>query len=272
MADNITLPGSGTKMTTYEQATNSDHIQHVFNDQYLAIAAGQVTGMAVVNKFGSNGSIADAGTEEVWDGSGSYTFPSTADITHISQATDQAAMQGGTIEVQGLDTNWTLTTQSKNLDASDTTTAVALDTALKRVFRMKVLEDVVTDQDISAHNSGDTTTYATITAGNNQTLMAIYTVPASKTAYMTRYWGDTIPSTGKDPDSTQFKLWTADRDNSYEFQLKHARAIAKAAPGLENPFKPYFSIPAKTDIKITASPVGEAAMVFAGFDLILVDD
>ncbi len=241
-------------------------------DPMLEIPRGNVPGQSSVNKFGENPAVASGTTEDVWDGGGTYSFPTTADITHISQAVDQAAMQGETVEVEGLDINWDGVVQMVDLDGTDTTTAVALGTALLRVFRMRVLADVVTDQDINLKNVGGGTTYAVIQAGNNQTLMAIYTVPRNKKAYLTHYYGNVVPTVANDPKSTDFNLWVADRHNSYEFQLKHHKSAASVDPSVDHEFRPYFEVTQKSDIKLTAFPVNAIANVDAGFGVILVDD
>ena len=241
-------------------------------DRALAIAAGRISGHSAVNKFGANSAVASGTTEDVWDGSALYTFPATADITHLRQAVDQAAMRSQVVEVQGLDTNYAAVTQNVTLDAANTTTAVALGTALRRVFRMKVLANVVTTQNVELRNVGGGTTYALILAGNNQTLMAIYTVPAGKTAYMTNFYGTIIKSTANAPDSVDFRLWVADRANSYEFQIKHAQGAPLTAGGVRHNWNPYFKVTEKSDIKIAATASGGIANVNAGFDLILVDN
>ena len=212
---------------------------------------------------------------------------------------------GATIQVQGLDANWDLVIQTADLDGTDTTTEVELTTPLLRVFRMKVHAEVVLAADLWVGATGVAagTAKAIIQAGNNQTLMAIYTVPAGKTAYMTQYYVDNVPTATKIPDSVEFKLWMADSgvsdDNltlvaggnlllvdgvsalllanqtGYAFQLKHERAIPKQGGGILQPFKPYMRITEKTDIKISASVVGGAGddgHPHAGFDLILVDN
>lgn len=226
----------------------------------------------VLHKFGWNPSIADAGTEEVWDGSAAYSYPTTALMTRISQTTDQAAMRGATIEVQGLDINWALVTQNATLNASNTTTAVVLTTALLRVFRMRVLANVVGDQDIRVHNTAENQDYAIITAGNNRSLMAIYTVPADKELHLSYYYGDAIETTaGGKPDVIEFKLWIADRENGYEFELVHANGLPKLEKAAQFEFSPPSKIPAKHDIKITASPSAAAAIVHAGFGGYLFD-
>lgn len=242
-------------------------------DVFLDISKGLVIGTDHINKFGANSDVStSAPIEDVWDGGGVYPFPTTVDITHLNQATDQVAMRGGTINIQGLDENWDLFVQDVDLDLTDTTTQVALSVPLRRVFRLKVLENIVADSDIHVCNLGDTIHYATMQAGNNQTLMAIFTVPRNTTAYLVNYYCTVIDATNKSPTSTRFGLWMADRHNNYEFQIKHAVGIPQHGGMVNHSFTPYGGIGQKTDIKINALPIGEPADVAAGFDLILVDN
>lgn len=247
----------------------------VSSDFFQEVAEALHPGYSDIEKFGANNSVTKNTTEDVWDNGGAYSFPSTADITHVAQAANQAAMLGETVEVQGLDTNWDLIVQNKALDGSDTSTRVALDTALRRVFRVRVLADVVTDQNVLATNSDGSTVYANAMAGNNQTLMAIYTIPNGKTGYFWEYFGDQIPSAAgsKDPRAVTFEVWAADRDNSYEFQLKHRKATTDTFSSFQHIFKTPIKFTQKTDIKITASPTNDKdAEVNAGFSIILKDN
>ena len=66
-------------------------------DLMLSIPRGHEPGMSCINKFGENPLVTKNTTEDVWDGGGTYSFPATADITHISGAVDQVAMRGETI-------------------------------------------------------------------------------------------------------------------------------------------------------------------------------
>jgi len=236
-------------------------------DLMLEIAENFPPGYSSVNKFGRNTSVAIGVQEEIWDGSIAYSFPSTALITSMSQTADQVAMRGGNIEIQGLDADWKLVTQTKALDASLTTTVVTLATPLIRIFRMRVLENVVGNSAIRVHNAGETVDYAIISAGNNQTLMAIYTVPKHHTAYMTGYYAHINPVFNNDPTSNPITIWARDNANGYAKQLKHV--VGLIADGFQHKFSPYPKFGEKTDIYITAQPVGKAADVTAGFDLIL---
>lgn len=240
-----------------------------FNSK-LDIARGLVGGQSVVNKFGRNNNIAIGVEEEIWDGSIAYTFPATALMTSISQTTDQTAMRGETIEVQGLDTNWDFVVQDPVLDATLTTNVVTLTTPLRRCFRMKVASSVVADSTIRVHNAAESQDYAIITAGEQQTHMAIYTIPNGQTGYMTNYYSHVNPGTNLDPTSMAIRLWATDNENGYARQLKHI--IGQIEGNWQHEFDPYRKFTQKTDIFITATPVGKAADVSAGFDIILIEN
>ena len=242
-------------------------------DLMLEWAAGNKTGYSTVNKFGRNTAIAANATEDIWDGSAIYTWPSSASVTHIRSAVDSATTQGMVVEVQGLDTNWDLSVQNATLDGTDSTTEVALTTALRRVFRMRVLDSSLADQNIQVGPTGFATQQGVITAGNNQTLMALYTVPNGKTAYMTNYYASLNPAANQDPTTMQIRLWGVDNENGYARQLKHTRGLdADASNMFQHKFEPYYKFTQKTDIYIDGTTVGKAADISAGFDLILVDN
>ncbi len=237
----------------------------------LQLSRGQIAGHEFINKFGRNSSVASNGTEEVWDGSAVYSFPATALITSMSQTTDQSAMRGKQIEWQGLDANWNQVTQVAKLDATLTTNVVTLDTPMLRCFRGGVLANVVGDSPIRCHNAVENQDYAIIDTGNNQTLMAIYAIPANHTGYLTNYWAHHNPTTGQTFTSNPIRLWAADNARNYAKQLKHIVGIA-ADGGFIHPFEPYLMLTEKTDIYLTSSPVSGVADISAGFDIIIVEE
>lgn len=240
-------------------------------DAGILISAGAYPGVTTVNKFGENTDVATDTTETIWAGSNIYPFPSTAVITHVSQKVNQAAMTGETVHVMGLDANWEKTHQDVVLNASDTTTPVALATPLIRVFRAYVKANVVTDQTITIHNAANNVDYAYITAGENQTTMAIYTVPAGHTAYLTNYYTHHHPATNQNPTSLDINLWGQDNANGWAPRIQHTVGVPTGG-GFAHQFYPFYKFTEKTDIYITATTVGKAAHVSGGFDLILVDN
>jgi hypothetical protein len=241
-------------------------------DFALQLARGEIYNHSTINKFGRNTAVASGATETVWDGSTLYTFPTdTTTMTHIRAAVDSATTQGVVIEVQGLDANWNLVTQTKALDGTNSTTEVALDTPLIRCFRMTVLDASVMDQDIWLGDDDFVVAAAKaiITAGNNQTEMAKYAVPAGHSAYMTGYYAREHPVSGNAATSLNIKLWAKDNANGYAPQLKHVLGLG---PGGEEQhhFFPYYAFGEKTDIYINVTTVGGTSDISAGFDLIVV--
>ena len=238
----------------------------------LAVPLGFIQGISGNNKFGNNPTLATSSTETIWDGSNVYTFPATADITHLRQAVDQATMQGETVEITGLSSTFAQVTQEVVLDASDTTTAVALGTALRRVSRMKVLSSVVTTQNIELRNVGGGTTYAMILAGNNRTLMALDTVPNNYEMYITKYYASLNKDSGGGSPDVVIKMWHQDNENGYAPQIKHVLGLDSDANSyFSHDFKPFMKVTEKTDVYLTATNLSGSATadVSAGFDYIL---
>ena len=238
-------------------------------DLMLEIAAGRSTCRSAVHKFGANTDVTKETTEDVLDRGGTYIYPSKANMTHLSQDVDQAALRGQNVEIKGLDANWDEVVQIVVLNATNTTTAVALSTPLIRVNTMQVQAGAIGTSNIRLHNVGDTISYSQITPTNNRTLQTHYSVARNKTAYMTNVYGDVVESTGKEPKSTEFNLLIANRKNGWDFQLASARGVPKAGAAAQHSFAPYLTISEMSDIKITAHCSSEDGHVHAGFDLIV---
>ncbi len=246
-----------------------EYFKQDLQDEDLKIAMGVYPGVSSVNKFGHNPAVASGGTEEIWDGSAAYVFPATALMTKLSQTTDQTAMRGQTIHVEGLDANYAAVDQNVVLNASLTTTAVTLATPLIRVNRMSVHSAIVGDSPIRLHNDAEGQDYAVILVPDNQTEQAIYTVPAGFTAYMTSYYAAHLPTTGQTFTSLFVKLLKRDNAQGHAPRLVHELGLA-ADGHIPHEFSPYIQFTEKTDIYLEATTVGSAADVIGGFDLILV--
>ena len=102
-----------------------------------------------------------------------------------------------------------------------------------------------------------------IAIGNNQTLMSIYTVPASKSAYMTQW----VTGVGKGDDS-EVTVWV--RPFGGVFQIKDHQHVYEEM--ITRSFKPYMKINEKEDIEMKGHIGGGGGEVSAAFDLYLVDD
>ena len=99
------------------------------------------------------------------------------------------------IEVQGLDTNWDLVTQTITLTGQ---TRKALTTDLIRVFRMKNVGATAFVGNVFCYVNGgglsvgvpdtEADVRAVMQIGNEQTLMALYSIPNGKTGYLSSFY------------------------------------------------------------------------------------
>ena len=142
----------------------------------LQVARGQIAFHKRLLKFGFNPLINDT-EETIWEAGGIYSYPSSAvamTVTSASGGTDN----GVKITVEGLDANYN--EQSVEVTLAGAGTATTTETFI-RVFRAFVSGSTAPAGAVSITNGG--TTYGYIN-GDNQTLMALWTVPAGYTAYL----------------------------------------------------------------------------------------
>ncbi len=164
--------------------------------EMLDIAAGLIPRYAGVNKFGRNPDVDTAADEDIWDVGGTWVPPTTArthDIASTSTDDDGVNAPGSTgaqtIRVFGL-TSWSTAEVSEDITL-DGTTNVATANSYVIIHRMQVLtagSGRTNAGDITATAQTDGTVTAQITAGEGQTLMAIYGVPSGKTLLGTGWY------------------------------------------------------------------------------------
>ena len=220
----------------------------------LAIAIGEFKDTSAIDKFGYNPSVG-ASYETIWDQGGTYAYLSSAQqltATSAAGATDD----GVEVSIQGLDANWEEQTVTVTLGATGVATTTE---TFRRIFRAFVSNGQEAQGDIAI--SYDGVTYAYIETEFQQTMMAVYTVPAGKTAYVLS--GNL--STLKDKDCTA-KLMMR-RDGGV---FRAAGLIMTSGAAFQRQWSVPPSVPAKTDIEIRAK-TGATGPVSAGFEIILVD-
>jgi hypothetical protein len=265
-------------------STASGNLKTTDAESGLAIAKGDVAGTSFIHKFGNAPSFSTGdGIVTIWDaadGSGSaqyqYNYSTTADIDSISSS-DAGDTQ--IIEIQGIDADYNLVIQTITLTGQATQ---ILATPLLRVFRMKnnnsanLAGNVFLYINGAAVVNGVPSVPSTIRAGietpNNQTLMAIYTVPAGKTAYM-RDW---YAATAAGNKNATYKIVLKARPQGGVFQTKHVSSISDIGT---NAYQHKYEEPEvfaeKTDIEMTVQLLStgvSGASISAGFDVVLIDN
>lgn len=252
----------------------------------LSIASGDVTGSSFVHKFGQAPDFDTTDNEvTVWDGANDgginqmvYTFSATAAIDSISSSNTGDT---GTVSIQGLDTNFALVTQTVTLNGQ---TRVALGTSLLRAFRMSNTSSatflgeiyVYENTAITSGVPNDKTKIRIVVNGANQTLMAVYTIPAGKTGYVRDFYASTAGASKTSEYIIKLKARLYVSGAYRAWLTKHLTAISDAGTSyIKHDYIEPEVFPEKTDIIMTAQATAGGATgctIAAGFDIVLVDN
>ena len=145
----------------------------------LQVVRNQIENHKTVFKFGFNPDV-NSSEETIWDVGGIYAYPSSAvAMTVTTDAVTPANDNGVKVIVFGLDEDYNEVNEEVTLAGSGTATTTQ---TFIRVFRAYVSGSQAPTGNLNITNGG--TTYARITLGENQTLMAMWTVPAGYTGFL----------------------------------------------------------------------------------------
>ncbi len=254
------LQGNKTLFEAFMLADKDGNIINSFGvASNIPISAGLVDGYGHINKFGASSDDIASGT--IWDGNGVgnandvvYPYPADSVI-----AVTSASNVGAGVLVEGLDADYNAVSETINIGATGAT-------VFSRIFRARMV-DTNNDSDVSLTMGG--TEAARIIEDKAQTLMAVYTVPAGKTAYLIKtQMGSDKASTNA---SLKYTLMARDNVAGSPFQIK---GISYAAGGqsvtMEYPVPLKFT--EKTDIRMDVLALNGGQTCSATFDLILVDN
>jgi len=251
-------------------------------DFLIEVAKGTVIGHSLVFKYGRNGEI-DTGTapEDVWTYGGTYTYNNTPSIQYISS--DNALDNGMEITVEGLDENYEHQSVTVILNGQNQT-QIGTGETFVRVFRcynsgpiefagnLLIYDDTVSSVTLGVP-SPTTSIKAEVKAIDQQTYMAIYTIPADKTGYLL---GGAVSLTTGNSASKSALLDL--RTKQFGGVFRSQELIEITSTGTSNfsqdlhalgPLK----IPEKTDVKATVRSVeANDTGVSAYFSILLVDN
>ena len=256
------------------------------DDSNLHIAAGDVRGHYKVNKFGYAPSGIQTTATDIWDlADASPTqqiWLAPADSAQIHKVVSSVSQDdsGGVgawkVRLYGL-TDWDSTETYEDIWLNGTD-SVSTTNAYVIIHRMKVTSsgtgsDSVNIGNIKAIAANSLSVTAQISAGLGQTEMAIYGVPSSQTAYLTKWYGDIMKSTNA--AFAQFRLMVNPypQIHEHEFIVKSVRgAVTTGNSSNTWIHAPYMSFSGPCIIKVQAYASAADLDGSAGFDLILVDN
>lgn len=256
-------------------AVNFNYVWDEVNDYWTPERTSDISRDAIlgkaddfIHKFGSNPDVSNAisriAPESVWDGSTEYVFP--PDSGTGIQIKSSQTIDNQEFVVQGLDENFLEQNWTGNLNGQ---TEVNIDGTWSRIFRAFNNDSTYISGNINIHPSGDdSTSYAQVLVGNDQTMMAIYTIPANFTGYLTEY--HMSASNPGSSSSIDYTVQIKTREYGKIFRVQEITSVGNTH-NVEQIFPfPNFLKP-KTDIMICAVDAnGGGGTLNADFDIALV--
>ena len=228
----------------------------------IDIARGIVRGASSVHKFGAVPALSINTTGTIWDVNdtlypwSAFDTPGVLTIPAVN-----AADNGHTVRVFGLDANFNEIEEDFTISSTGTVTGTK---TFARVYRAYYFDDASNVGNINIQRGG--TTVARITAGKAQTLMAIYTVPRGKTAYLLQ--GVASIKYGGDATIDMFVRYFGQTS----FRIGHSGEVAGTGMPYNYKFGIPIRIPEKSDIDVRASVRSNNSRVTAAFDILLLDN
>lgn len=228
-------------------------------EERLNISRGLVDRCSIVHKFGYNPDI-DTNTdpETVWTYGGFFPWSAFDSGATALSVVSTSASDVLSVTVVGLDANM--------LEINDTVTLsgitpVSTTKQFKRVFRAYCSDTVGNVGDITISANGSVVGH--IVAGEAQTLMALYTVPADKTGYL--YCGDCSVN----DKNVTVKFYV--RYPGGPFRIAHVVELNARSYRYDFPFP--MQLPSGSDLEVRVDNASDNnCRVSANFDLLLIEN
>lgn len=252
------------------------------NDFGLEVAKGNINATTYIHKFGQ---AADFDTGDnivtIWDGADDgfsgqrmrYIYSTGSDIDSV---VSDSAGDNQVIEIQGLDGDSLPLTQSVTLNGQ---TRVEIGSSFYRVWRMKNTNSTDNAGHVQCYVSGaapggvvanGSDIRAIMQPENNQTLMAVYTIPNGYTGYMRDWYASTAGANR----AANYDIRLKARPSGGVFQLKHLNNLQDGGTSyIQHKYTDPEKFTSGTDIEMTAEIKTGAittASISAGFGLILI--
>jgi hypothetical protein len=254
------------------QLQTTDDELLITTNPFLETSRGAISGYSGVDKFGRNTDVDTGAFEDIWDGGATWAAP-TVPRVHNMTSTDGSDTSAGdgarTVQVYGLDSDGLLQNEIVTLAG---TAIVATDGTYSMVHRMVVRSAGTIAQNvgiIKATAVTDATVTAQISAGQNQTLMAIYQIPSDKTGYLMSWYSSMNRNVTTGAADTRLLV----KPPGEVFQVKSVIGLVGAG-GSNFQQKKLFPLPlpALSIVKTDADASANDTDISAGFEILLEDN
>jgi hypothetical protein len=253
----------------------------------LDIAMGNISGMTCVNKFGHAPDGVQTSATDIWSRADATPtqqiwLAPTAPRIHTIASTSANDTTGST----GVDTviisylaDWD-TKETTETVTGDLNAGIAMTNAAVIIHRMKVVAQATTTGvggnigTITATAAVDATVTAIISPTDGQTEMAIYGIPSTQTAYLTK-WRANIDKAQGAAASADFEFRSNGNPDvqTLAFARKHDIALQSTGTNMfESTFDPPIRFPGPCLLKVQAIASTSDLDGESAFDLIVVDN
>lgn len=255
----------------------------------LSITMGRLPGFDVLDKFGANLEIeAASDPEDVWGYGGTYQFTADTGATYYVSSSDDNDKQDVEFSTLTVDANnnWNQETFTQTINGQ-TKTALAPPSGdpIVRIYRFQndssrddsfAGEVYVYEDDtvvLGVPQSGNTTIRAYVNDGDNQTQMAVYTIPTGKVGFL--FEGEFGMEYSGSVGAGNIYARCEYRSARYGkvFKTKKILSITNTGTNVYQNTRVFPDpIPAKTDFKLTVKEVSATCGVWGTFCVLLVDE
>ena len=231
------------------------------NDERLNIARGLVRDTTFEHVFGAVPALSQSQTGTVWDiNDRVYPWSALASANNVQIATVNVADNLKQVTIVGLDSSYNI--QSETLTANSSAAVTSSGTYL-RIYDAYIVDGGATNIANINITNGGSTTIARMLPGFSRTKMAIYTVPAGYTGYLTQ--GTMSAQASADGTGNMFVRYFG----SETFRIGHTFEVTGGSQYYYN-FSVPLPIPEKTDIDVRVTTRSNNGRFTAAFDVILV--
>lgn len=239
----------------------------------LQVARGQVAYHTPQFKFGFNPDIDDS-LETVWAEGGLYSYLSAATVLKVSSSStnDTSAGTGArTVQLYGLNADYNEINETVTLNGQ---TAVNTTNEFLRINRMVVRSAGSGGQNAGVVYAGTGTVtsgvpankYATVATGDNQSLMALWTVPAGHTAYLLQK--DLTVATAQNNKYATVHLVARPFGEVFQTKDKHVLDNSTLHQKYDIPLK--FSGKTDLEVRCIGDSSGANIAISAGLDIVYI--
>lgn len=213
----------------------------------------------MIQKYGFNydvDNVTSAYKHGIWTVGGEYPYNTLSVARELYVESTDINDNGVLVEVQGLDSNWEEITVQVTLQNRTT-----IPNTWHRVYRAQIKGSVESNGDIQIGIKDTGELVAEILAEEQQTLMAIYTVPRGYTGYLMNFES----SISRNEDVL---LRLRIREHGEVFKTKHLAHVYESTYRYD--YDVYKQVSEMSDIELTVTPVNNNVAVHGAFDLILI--